>query len=60
MYPHWRTDGTPGTYLRTQRDRVMTWTRLETLLDQVQKWIGGGGEVSRHFNSLSSTRGIDA
>ena len=51
---------TNGTNLVTQRHRVMTWVRLETLLDQVQKWIGGDGEVSLHFNSSVSTKWIDA
>lgn len=69
MHPKWIqgtwVDGTPGpisgTYLRTQRGRVMTWTRLETLLIQVQKWVDKEQwrhvAVSLKVNSLASIGG---
>lgn len=51
---------TNGTNLVTQRRRVMTWKRLEVLLDQVHKWLGGkGAKVSLMFNWMKIT-GIDA
>ena len=55
MYP----SGSNGTNLVTQRRRVMTWVRLEVLLEQVQKWLGGDARVALMFNWLKIT-GIDA
>ena len=40
------------TNLITQRHRVMTWVRLEVLLEQVQKWMGKDVRVSMMFNCL--------
>ena len=55
MFP----SGANATNLVTQRHRVMTWVRLEVLLDQVQKWLGGDARVSLMFNWMKIT-GIDA
>lgn len=55
MYP----SGTDATHLRTQRRRVMTWARLDVLLDQVQKSLGKDAKVSLMFNWLK-IEGIDA
>ena len=53
LYP----SDTNGTNLVTQRHRVMTWTRLEVLLGQVQKWLGGNNaRVALMFNC---EKGID-
>ena len=55
MYP----SGANATNLVTQRRKVMTWKRLEVLLEQVQKWLGGDARISLMFNWMKIT-GIDA
>ena len=55
LYP----PNTSDTNLVTQRGRVMTWKRLEVLLSQVQKWLGGNGEVALMFNWRKKHEGAD-